>query len=161
MGRVTTNLKKKKTLFQRVLFQFHWLWCSFLARRNGFLKIYPLRCELKSWNGLSSENSTTHRFPNEQPIIAGIYYYYYYITITTTTSTLPLDLQSGTLISRPQRRSVEVEVTLRQSVSQYVLVSSTLLGLAARYYFLSECCCLKFAVLYLWGALGHFLLNII
>jgi hypothetical protein len=42
---------------------------------------------------------------------------------------------------------VEVEVTLRltvsQSVSQYVLVSSTLVGLATRYYFLSECCCLN------------------
>jgi hypothetical protein len=40
------------------------------------------------------------------------------------------------------------------SVSQYVLVSSTLVGLAARYYFLSESCCLKFAVLYLLGALS-------
>jgi hypothetical protein len=52
----------------------------------------------------------------------------------------------------------EVEVTLRltvsQSVSQYVLVSSTLVGLATRYYFLSECCCLKFVVLYLLGALS-------
>jgi hypothetical protein len=38
-----------------------------------------------------------------------------------------------------------------QSVSEYVLVSSALVGLATRYYFLSECCCLKFAVLYLWG----------
>jgi hypothetical protein len=53
---------------------------------------------------------------------------------------------------------VEVEVTLRltvsQSVSQYVLVSSTLVGLATTFYFLSECCCLKFAVLFLWGALS-------
>jgi hypothetical protein len=49
---------------------------------------------------------------------------------------------------------VEVEVTLRLTVSQYVLVSSTLLGLATRYYFLSKCCCLKFAVLYLLGALS-------
>jgi hypothetical protein len=40
-----------------------------------------------------------------------------------------------------------------QSVSQYVLVSSTLVGLTTRYYFLSECC-LKFAVLYLLGALS-------
>jgi hypothetical protein len=47
-----------------------------------------------------------------------------------------------------------VEVTLPQSVSQYVLVSNTLVGLATRYYFLSECCCLKFAVLFLWGALS-------
>jgi hypothetical protein len=31
------------------------------------------------------------------------------------------------------------------SVSQYVLVSSTLVGIETRYYFLSECCCLKFA----------------
>jgi hypothetical protein len=28
------------------------------------------------------------------------------------------------------------------------------LGLATRYYFLSECCCLKLAVLFLWGALS-------
>jgi hypothetical protein len=42
-------------------------------------------------------------------------------------------------------------MTESQSVSQYVLVSSTLVGLATRYYFLSECCCLKFAVLCLWG----------
>jgi hypothetical protein len=40
-----------------------------------------------------------------------------------------------------------------RSVSQYVLVSSTLVGLVTRYYFLSECCCLKFVVLFLWGAL--------
>jgi hypothetical protein len=53
---------------------------------------------------------------------------------------------------------VKVELTLRlkvsQSVSQYVLVSSTLVERATRCYFLSECCCLKFAVLYLWGALS-------
>jgi hypothetical protein len=41
-----------------------------------------------------------------------------------------------------------------RSVSQYVLVSSTLVGLVTRYYFLSECCCLKFAVLFLLGALS-------
>jgi hypothetical protein len=41
-----------------------------------------------------------------------------------------------------------------RSVSQYVLVSSTLVGLATRYYFLSECCSLKFAVLLLWAALS-------
>jgi hypothetical protein len=40
------------------------------------------------------------------------------------------------------------------SVSQYVLVSSILVGLVSRYYFLLECCCLKFAVLFLWGALS-------
>jgi hypothetical protein len=34
---------------------------------------------------------------------------------------------------------VEVEVTLRLTAGQYVLVSSTLVGLATRYYFLSEC----------------------
>jgi hypothetical protein len=44
----------------------------------------------------------------------------------------------------------EVEVTLQLTVSQYVLVSSTLVGFATKYYFLSECCCLKFAVLFLW-----------
>jgi hypothetical protein len=49
---------------------------------------------------------------------------------------------------------VEVEVTLRLTASQYVLVSSTLVGSATRYYFLSEFCCLKFAVLYMWEALS-------
>jgi hypothetical protein len=48
----------------------------------------------------------------------------------------------------------EKEVTLRVTVSEYVLVSSTLVGLATRYYFLSECCCLKVAVLLLWDALS-------
>jgi hypothetical protein len=42
-----------------------------------------------------------------------------------------------------------------QSVSQYVLVSSTLVGLPTRYNFLPEYCCLKFAVLYLLGALSY------
>jgi hypothetical protein len=46
------------------------------------------------------------------------------------------------------------EVTLRLTVSQYVLVSSTLVRLATRYYFLSECCCLKLAVLFLWSAIS-------
>jgi hypothetical protein len=41
-----------------------------------------------------------------------------------------------------------------QSVSQYVLVSSTFVGLAPRYCFLSECCCLKFEVLFQWGAIS-------
>jgi hypothetical protein len=58
------------------------------------------------------------------------------------------------LIFKKDSVEVEVEVTLRLTVSQYVLVSSILVGLATRYYFLSECCCLKFAVLYLWGALS-------
>jgi hypothetical protein len=44
--------------------------------------------------------------------------------------------------------------TTDQSVSKYVLVSITLVGLATRYYFLLECYCQKFAVLYLWGALS-------
>jgi hypothetical protein len=35
-----------------------------------------------------------------------------------------------------------------------ILVSRTLVGLATSYYFLSECCCQKFAVLFLWGALS-------
>jgi hypothetical protein len=41
-----------------------------------------------------------------------------------------------------------------RSISQYVLVSSTLVGLETRYYFLSECCCLTFTVLFLCGALS-------
>jgi hypothetical protein len=51
-------------------------------------------------------------------------------------------------------RSRSYVTTDGQSVSQYVLVSSTLVGLATRYFFLSECCCLKFALLFLWGALS-------
>jgi hypothetical protein len=50
---------------------------------------------------------------------------------------------------------VEVEVTLWLMVSQSVClgVKSTL-ELVTRYYFLLECCCLKIAVLSLWGALS-------
>jgi hypothetical protein len=48
----------------------------------------------------------------------------------------------------------EEEVTLRPTVGQYVLVSSTLAGLATRHY-TSQSCCLKFAVLFLWGALSE------
>jgi hypothetical protein len=44
--------------------------------------------------------------------------------------------------------------SVSHSASQYVLASSTLVGLATRYYFLSECYCLKFAVLYLLGTLS-------
>jgi hypothetical protein len=50
--------------------------------------------------------------------------------------------------------SKEEEVTLLLTVSQYVLVSSTLVGVATRCYFLSEGCCLKFAVLLLLGVLS-------
>jgi hypothetical protein len=53
-----------------------------------------------------------------------------------------------------RKRIAEVEVTLRLTVSLSVLVSSALVGLATRCYFMSECCYLKFAVLYLWGALS-------
>jgi hypothetical protein len=54
--------------------------------------------------------------------------------------------------SRSRRRSYFT--TDSQSVSQYVLVSSTLVGLATRYYLLSECSYPKFTVLYLLGALS-------
>jgi hypothetical protein len=37
---------------------------------------------------------------------------------------------------------------------QFVLVLNTLVGLATRRYLLSVCCCLKFAVLFLWGVLS-------
>jgi hypothetical protein len=55
---------------------------------------------------------------------------------------------------KPDIRSRTRVTTDGQSVSQYDLVSSTLVGLATRYYFLSECCCLKYADLFLWGALS-------
>jgi hypothetical protein len=67
---------------------------------------------------------------------------------------------SGSILTRlhagfPSTKKVEVEVTLRQTVSQYVLVSSTVVGLASRYYFLLKCCCLKFVVLFLLDALSE------
>jgi hypothetical protein len=50
---------------------------------------------------------------------------------------------------------VEVEVTLRLTFSQSVcLAVEPTLGLATRYYFLSERCCLKVAVFFLWGTLS-------
>jgi hypothetical protein len=49
-------------------------------------------------------------------------------------------------------RKLKVEVILQLAVSQYVLVLSTLVGIATRCYFLSECCWLKFVVLFLWGS---------
>jgi hypothetical protein len=50
---------------------------------------------------------------------------------------------------------VEVEVTLRLAVSQSVCLGvEPALRLVTRHYFLSVCCCLKFAVLFLWGALS-------
>jgi hypothetical protein len=68
----------------------------------------------------------------------------------------PLRTRNHILLSHlrlPQPR-IRVRVTLRLTVSQYVMVSSTLVGLVTRYYFLSEWWCLKFAVLFLWGALS-------
>jgi hypothetical protein len=48
-----------------------------------------------------------------------------------------------------------VEVTLRPTIGQSLCLGvETTWGLVTRYYFLSECCCLKFAVLFLWGALS-------
>jgi hypothetical protein len=52
-------------------------------------------------------------------------------------------------------RSRSYFMTVSQSVCQYVLALSTLVGLATRYYFLSECYCLKFVVLYPGGALSE------
>jgi hypothetical protein len=50
---------------------------------------------------------------------------------------------------------VEVEAKLRLKVSQSVCQGAEpTLGLVTKYYFLSECCCLKVAVLSLWGALS-------
>jgi hypothetical protein len=69
--------------------------------------------------------------------------------VTTETDPVPKALCSIDLRLPDDAESPEpkqFEVTLRLTVSQYVLVSSTLVGLATRYYFLSECSCLKFAV---------------
>jgi hypothetical protein len=58
----------------------------------------------------------------------------------------------GALSNEGRRRTKRL--LYRLAVSQNVLVSSTLEGLATRYYILSECCCLKFEVLFLWGTLS-------
>jgi hypothetical protein len=49
---------------------------------------------------------------------------------------------------------VTLQLTVCQSVSQYVKVSSPTQGFDTRYYFLSECCFLKVAVLSLVGGLS-------
>jgi hypothetical protein len=56
-------------------------------------------------------------------------------------------------ICKPKSKSKSKSLYDWQSVSQYALVSSTLVRLVTRYYFPPECCCLKFAVLYLLRAL--------
>jgi hypothetical protein len=49
----------------------------------------------------------------------------------------------------------EVEVTLQLMASQSVCLGvKPTLGLVTRYYFLSENCCLKVAVLFLWSTLS-------
>jgi hypothetical protein len=58
------------------------------------------------------------------------------------------------LLTTPICREFRSRNYLRLTVSQNVLVSSTLVGRTTRCYFLSECCCLKFAVLFLRGALS-------
>jgi hypothetical protein len=53
------------------------------------------------------------------------------------------------------RPELKVEVTLRLTFSQSLSLGvEPTLELVARYYFLSEGCCLKVAVLFLWGALS-------
>jgi hypothetical protein len=76
--------------------------------------------------------------------IAGYIVTYRTCRVKTRTALLKLNVLTGPSWSR---RYFTTD-------SQNVLVSSTLVGLVTRYYFLSECCCLKFAVLYLWGALS-------
>jgi hypothetical protein len=60
------------------------------------------------------------------------------------------------LVSSPRgSRGVEVEVTLQLTVIQSLCQGNEpILGLVTRYYFLSEGCSLKFALLSLWGALS-------
>jgi hypothetical protein len=61
------------------------------------------------------------------------------------------------LMLSKEKPAVPCEVRLLhdwRSVRQNALVSTTVVRLATRYYFLSECCYLKFEVLFLWGALS-------
>jgi hypothetical protein len=75
------------------------------------------------------------------------------IPLRTELTKMKVEVTLQLTVSQSTCRSWSYFATDSQSVSQ-VLVSSTLAGLATRYYFLSECCCLKFAVLYLLGALS-------
>jgi hypothetical protein len=43
---------------------------------------------------------------------------------------------------------------IANGVENLVLQAEVEVGFTARYYFLSECCCLKFVVLFLWSALS-------
>jgi hypothetical protein len=117
--------------------------------------------------GTTLEPEVTLRLMVSQPVCQGIEptlglvtkYYFMSESCCLVVVGRPLWLEVGSVICHSQSivRS-KVEVTLRltvgQSVSQYVLVSNTLVRLATRYYFLSKCCCPKFAVLFLWGALS-------
>jgi hypothetical protein len=50
---------------------------------------------------------------------------------------------------------IKVKITLRLTVSHSICLGvEPTLRLVTRYCFLSECCCLKFAILFLWGALS-------
>jgi hypothetical protein len=63
--------------------------------------------------------------------------------------------RKGCLLFHSELVEVEVEVALRLMVSQSVCIGvEPTLQLVTRYYFLSEHCCLKVAVFFLWGALS-------
>jgi hypothetical protein len=74
--------------------------------------------------------------------------------------TYPTNINSVILSVILQNGVEEVEVTLRLTVSQSVCLGiEHPCGTCDRIlrYFLPKCCCLKFAVLYLWGVLSSLL----
>jgi hypothetical protein len=65
---------------------------------------------------------------------------------------LPVTVSSNCPSSSFEVRLLYDSRSVSQSVSQSVCLGiEHPSGLATRYYFLSECCCLKFAVLFLWA----------
>jgi hypothetical protein len=74
---------------------------------------------------------------------------------TTSPLTLRYKMKMSKIWSPYSVNYIEVEVTLQLPVSQSACQGIVpTLGLVTRYYFLSEGCFLKFAVLSLWGALS-------
>jgi hypothetical protein len=70
-------------------------------------------------------------------------------------------LETGWSVFESRRRSKSKLLHDWRSVSQHALVSSTLVGLATRYYFLSECCCLVSVGRPLWREQGATICSVI
>jgi hypothetical protein len=89
-------------------------------------------------------------------IIVRIHYYSFEFVAVTDSSRDPHSQKT-----HPKVEGRSYFTADSQSVSQYVLVSSTLVGLATRHYFLSECCGLVFVGRPLWREDGSAICSVI